>query len=50
MLSREEIERMFSLSELKQNVFSLAGLEALGKALLDFNDASDLQNWLRSHG
>jgi predicted transposase YdaD len=29
---------------------SLGGLEVLGEALLDFNDASDLQNWLRSHG
>jgi predicted transposase YdaD len=27
---------------------SLTGLEALGKALLDFHDASDLHDWLRS--
>lgn len=98
-LSREEIEQMFSLSELKQtrvyqealeegrqegrqegeqegrrnealsmvlrqlnrrlgalessvetlvSGLSLARLEALGEALLDFNDASDLQDWLRS--
>lgn len=96
-LSREEIEKMFSLSELKQTrvyqealeegrqegrqegeqewrrmealsmvlrqlhrrlgalesssekqvrELSLARLEELGEALLDFNDALDLQNWL----
>jgi predicted transposase YdaD len=28
---------------------SLAQLEALGEALLDFNDASDLQDWLQSN-
>jgi predicted transposase YdaD len=96
MFSREEIEQMFSLSELKQTRvyqealeegrqdgeqegrrkealsmvlrqlnrrlgvleslveaqvrgLSLARLEVLGEALLDFNDASDLQDWLRSH-
>jgi predicted transposase YdaD len=99
MLSREEIEQMFSLSELKQTRvyqealeegrqegrqegeqegrrkealsmvlrqlnrrlgalessveaqvrgLSLARLEVLGEALLDFNNASDLQDWLRS--
>jgi predicted transposase/invertase (TIGR01784 family) len=98
-LSREEIEQMFSLSELKQTRvyqealeegrqegrqegeqegrrnealsmvlrqlnrrlgalessvealvrgLSVARLETLGEALLDFNNASDLQNWLRS--
>jgi Domain of unknown function (DUF4351) len=31
------------------NGLSLARLEALGEALLDFNTASDLQDWLRSH-
>jgi Domain of unknown function (DUF4351) len=27
---------------------SLTGLEGLGEALLEFNDATDLQDWLRS--
>ncbi len=100
-LSREEIERMFSLSELKQTRvyqdaleegrqegrqegeqegrrkeavamvlrllnrrlgsvdsaaeesvkrLSLAQLETLAEALLDFGDRNDLHNWLRSHG
>ncbi|MCG9891442.1 MAG: Rpn family recombination-promoting nuclease/putative transposase [Thermosynechococcaceae cyanobacterium MS004] len=92
LLSREEIEQMFGLSELKQTrvyqealeegreegrrqealeimlrflrrrlgvlestvetqieLLSLVQLEALGEALLDFGDESDLLNWLREH-